>query len=76
MMAALCVGWFGLYGSPPAGRLHFDGQRVLDACLILHVHGNCFHQIAMIASIKFSFLFAARIAPEPWYLCMFFLFFK
>ena len=33
MMAALCVGWFGLYGSPPAGRLHFDGQRVFNACL-------------------------------------------
>ena len=74
MMALLSVGWFGLYGSPPAGRLHFDGQRVFNACLTLHVHGNCFHQIAMIASIKSSFLFAARIAPESWYLCVYLVF--
>jgi hypothetical protein len=78
MMAALCVGWFGLYGSLPADRLHFDGQRGLNASWVLHCKGNRFHQIVIIASkkLRHPYLYAARVASEPWYLCVFVLFFK
>ncbi len=61
------VGWFGLYGSAPVGRLHYAGQRGLELVGILHLCVICFHQIGMIASKKLraSLPFAARIASEP-----------
>ena len=66
MMALLSVGWFGLYGSVPVGRLHYAGQRGLELVGLLHLCVICFHQIGMIASKKLILpLFAARIAPEP-----------
>jgi hypothetical protein len=67
MRAFSSVGWFGLYGSAPVGRLHYAGQRGLGLVGILHLFVICFHQIGMIASKKLrAFLpFAARIASEP-----------
>ena len=67
MMALLSVGWFGLYGSAPVGRLHYAGQRGLELVGILRFCVICFHQIGMIASKKLraSLPFAARIALEP-----------
>jgi hypothetical protein len=52
MMALLSVGWFGLYGSAPVGRLHYAGQRGLELVGLLHLYVICFHQIGMIASKK------------------------
>ena len=52
MMALLSVGWFGLYGSAPAGRLHYAGQLDLELVGLLHLCVICFHQIGMIASKK------------------------
>ena len=67
MMALLSVGWFGLYGSAPVGRLHYAGQLDLKLVGLLHLCVICFHQIGMIASKKLraSLPFAARIASEP-----------
>ena len=48
----LSVGWFGLYGSAPVGRLHYAGQRGLELVGLLHLYVICFHQIGMIASKK------------------------
>jgi hypothetical protein len=61
------VGWFGLYGSAPVGRLHYVGQCGLELVGILRFCVICFHQIGMIASKKLraSLPFAARIALEP-----------
>ncbi len=67
MMALLSVGWFGLYGSAPVGRLHYAGQLDLKLVGLLHFCVICFHQIGMIASKKLraSLPFAPRVASEP-----------
>jgi hypothetical protein len=67
MMALLSVGWFGLFGSAPVGRLHYAGQRGLELVELLHLCVICFHQIGMIASkkLRHPYHFAARIASEP-----------
>jgi hypothetical protein len=61
------VGWFGLHGFAPVGRLHYAGQRGLEFVGLLHLCFICFHQKGMIASKKLraSLPFAARIASEP-----------
>ncbi len=64
---SLSVGWFGLHGFAPVGRLHYAGQRDLEFVGLLHLCFICFHQKGMIASKKLraSLPFAARIASEP-----------
>ena len=64
---SLSVGWFGLLGFAPVGRLHYAGQRGLEFVGLLHFCVMCFHQTGMIASKKLraSLPFAARIALEP-----------
>ncbi len=52
MRAFSNVGWFGLYGSAPVGRLHYAGQRGLELVGIPHLCVICFHQKGMIASKK------------------------
>ncbi len=42
MMALLSVGWFGLYGSAPVGRLHYAGQLDLKLVGLLHFCVICF----------------------------------
>ncbi len=51
---------------------------VLMLAELLHVHGNCFHQIGMIASIKLRhpLSFCRASCAKPWYLCVFVLLFK
>jgi len=51
-MALLGVGWFGLYGSAPVGRLRYAGQRGFELVGPLRLYVICFHQIGMIASKK------------------------
>ncbi len=68
MRAFSGVGWFGLYGSAPVGRLYYVCQRGLELAGILHLCVICFHQIGMIAfkkKLRASLPFAARIASEP-----------
>ncbi len=41
---SLSVGWFGLHGFAPVGRLHYAGQRGLEFVGLLHLCFICFHQ--------------------------------
>jgi hypothetical protein len=43
MMALLSVGWFGLLGVAPVGRLHYAGQRGLELVGLLHL---CFYLLS------------------------------
>ena len=76
MMSLLSVGWFGLYGSAPVGRLHYVGQCGLELVGILRFCVICFHQIGMIASKKLGhpyllFARANRARTVSTFMCLF-----
>ena len=79
LLLAVVVCWLArLHGITLVCCPFYAGQRGLELAGLLHLCIICFHQIGMIASkkLRHPYLFAARIAPEPWYLNVFVLFLK
>jgi hypothetical protein len=79
LLLAVVVCWMArLHGITLVGCPFYAGQRGLELAGLLHLCIICFHPIGMIASkkLRHPYLFAAQIAPEPWYLNVFVLFLK
>ncbi len=65
MMALFSVGWFGLYGSAPVGRLHYAGQLGLELVGLLLCYLLSSIRDDSVQKLRASLPFAARIASEP-----------